>query len=1808
MMDLIKFVEELSAQGIELWADGERLRYRSPRNVLPQALLGKIKEHKTEILQLLRERTLVLKTWPEERYEPFPLTDLQQAYWVGRSGALELGSVGTHIYLEFEQEGLDLDRFSAAWIKLIDRHDMLRAVVLPNGEQQILEQVPTYEITTVDLRGVASEEVTKALEAIREELSHQVLSTEQWPLFEIRASLLDGEITRLHVSLDMLIADLWSWILLIQEWGTLYEDPELQLPALEISFRDYVLTTLELEQTALFRRSREYWWKRLEDLPSAPELPLRSGSASRISNRFERRDGRLGSQSWNRFKKQAAQVGLTPSGALLAVYAEVLASWSRFPRFTINVTGFSRLPLHPQVGKIAGDFNGLTLVAIDGSAEHFSERAIDIQRQLWSDTEYGYINGVQVLRERARQLGRAPGATMPVVFTSGVGFSQFTENQNSSFLGKEVYGITQTPQVWLDHQTFEKNGELVFNWDYVEAIFPPGLVDDMFTAYCHLLDLLSSDEEMWRQTSFNELLLASQLAQRAIVNETGGPVSSELLHTFFVSQAHRRPGAPAIIASQRTLSYGELLDLARRTAHWLQREGGLQRHGVAPNTLVGVVMEKGWEQVVAVLGILMVGGAYLPIDVHLPSERRNGLLADSRVRLLLTQPKFADLQWADDIRRLVIADGGLAAEEPVVAETSVSPEDLAYVIYTSGSTGTPKGVMIDHRGAVNTILDINRRFAVTEADRVLCLSALNFDLSVYDIFGVLAAGGVLVMPKEDGLRDPAHWRDLMMAHRVTLWDTVPALKQMLVDYLQTRSEPVPEGLRLVMMSGDWIPLDLPERIRALWPSVDIIGLGGATEASIWSNFYSIETIDPDWKSIPYGKPLTNQTFQVLDSRLEPCPVWVPGDLYIGGMGLAKGYWNDPEKTEERFITHPRTGERLYKTGDLGRYLPDGNLEFLGRIDNQVKIRGHRIELGEVEAILSEHPGVKEVAVTAVGSERDLQALAAYIVPSVILKSANEAVVLGEQLEGIILDPVERLEFMLKQPGLRSLEADLPEIPMAVPEPSESIAAYLKRKSYRVFLQAPISRNKFDLFLSCLKSIQPDDAPLPKYRYPSAGNLYPVQCYLYIKPGRIEGLDGGIYYHHPIRHTLVLLSRTDNIGNRVFRGGNAAIYEGSAFAIFLIGNQSSIDPMYSSWSRDFSLLEAGYMGQLLMEVSPQYEIGLCPIGALDFSVIEGLFRLEEHHILLHTFLGGGIEPEQIMRLRQQTATSKPDSVSDELEKYANARLPAYMVPSTFTVLDALPLTPTGKIDRKALPDSQATIDTGNYEPPRTAEERYLATIWSDVLDRTDIGIHDNFFDIGGDSVLGIQIIDRAQQVGLGLTPRDVLEHHTIAELAQVVQQVDEVIAQQGLVRGDVPLTPIQSRFFAANSMEPWYHNQAILLEVPADPDESALRQALSTLLRHHDVFRLRYRQVEGNWQQTHIAPEDIAPAVLLPFHVETLSGQNIEEERERCLDHWQASLDLEQCPLTRLVLFRTEEDARLLWVIHHLIVDGVSWHILLEDLNTAYNQAKTGQKPQLLAKTTSFKVWGERLQQWRTSTGFAAEALWWRRLPQPDVSLPMDYPEGANRVADTRHYTLTLDTDTTRRLLQETPAAYRVVIDDLLLVALLLVLRDWTGQREHIIDIQGHGRTELYYDIGLGRTVGCFTALYSVVVNLPEEDDPGTIIKSIKGQLRKVPHDGVGYGLLRQRGEALPQGQILFSYLGRFGQTTQQDGFRLARGTTGQPHSLTGSRDHILDINGITVHDQLSLTFGYSGEQYLESTIQAFVENYRNHLQALIEYC
>ncbi len=706
--------------------------------------------------------------------------------------------------------------------------------------------------------------------------------------------------------------------------------------------------------------------------------------------------------------------------------------------------------------------------------------------------------------------------------------------------------------------------------------------------------------------------------------------------------------------------------------------------------------------------------------------------------------------------------------------------DLAYVIYTSGSTGNPKGVMIDHRGAVNTILDVNQRFEVTEHDRILALSALNFDLSVYDIFGLLAVGGAVVMPAPEGGRDPSHWAELMNEHKVTLWDTVSALMQMLVEHHAggggtcTAELPPASTLRLVMMSGDWIPLDLPDRIRGVWPNTRVIGLGGATEASIWSICYPIANIDPAWKSIPYGKPMVNQSFQVLNKNLEPCPVWVAGSLYIGGIGLALGYWKDSEKTKTSFITHPRSGERLYKTGDLGRYMPDGNIEFLGRADFQVKIQGYRIELGEIESHLLKHADIDKAIVTAVGETLHKQ-LIAYIVPKQQQNQDDENQSIDQAayglnvMQGVLTDPIERFQFKLKQRGiLPSTNTD----EVALPVPTVDDAAYINRQSYRKFLDNTVTTEQLSQLLSCLQPRSFDNALFSKYRYGSAGSLYPIQTYLYIKPNRVTDVAGGFYYYHPIKHKLLLLSPASEIDSQLHGDTNQDIFKQSAFSLFLVAEYQAIEPMYGSSSRDFCLLEAGYISQLLMMDVIDYNLGLCPIGGMNFEPLRSAFDLTDSQEMVHSFLGGGITTEQMQTLVQ--TTPKDISLEDRLKDYLSQKLPHYMIPHIYVELSELPLTANGKVNRKDLPNPDLSRDSASVVQPTNKFEQGLVDLVKEIAQTEQVSITDDFIALGINSLDIVQLRNKIKKTfNCEIEIMDLIKHPNVQALAKLLSQAKEI---------------------------------------------------------------------------------------------------------------------------------------------------------------------------------------------------------------------------------------------------------------------------------------------------------------------------------------------------------------------------------------------------------------------------------------------------
>ncbi|MER5454709.1 amino acid adenylation domain-containing protein [Micromonospora sp. NPDC002389] len=926
----------------------------------------------------------------------FGLSDLQQAYLIGELGDFQLGGPAL-FYEEYAAPPFDTDAFATAVHALVRRHPMLRCAVGEDGQVRILDDPPS-PLSVRSLRGEPAHRRAELLAAGRRELSGDGPPLTGPAAFRMLVWCDDGEYL-VQMAGRLVVFDGQSGEVFAQELRTLLAGGDLA--PLDFTYERYRRELDQRRDGPEYAAARRYWTDRLDDLPGAPELPLRRGG--RHDGPLIRRVFTLPVAVTDAFSAALRRRRLTPTMAVAAAFARVLRHWSRQERFTVNIMYGERLNLHPDVSQLIGSFASTLLLECSpaGGESDFAADAAALRGRMLRDMAHGAFSGVSVIRELNRRSGTVSGARMPVVFTSMLGLGSDTDPVFLELLGwQRRESLVRTPQVAFDHQVFMRNGEMVFSWDTADGLYPPGMVDEMFAAYRALLVDLAGDDAAWSTARGDRLTPARQLAVRAQVNDTAEEVAAQTLHGGFLAQARRTPDSDAVVTSAGTVTYRELRARAGAVA------AALRAAGRGPGDLVAVVADRGVGQIAALLGVLMTGAAYVPVAPSWPLPRRAQILAGAGVAGVLGDTDD-DLDGAPaDALRWRLAD--LPPGDLSDAEVADDPEALAYVIFTSGTTGTPKGVMIRHQSAANTIVDVNTRFGVGAADRVLAVSEFTFDLSVYDVFGLLAVGGAVVVPDPGQAREVVHLHELAVRAGVTVWNSVPAYLAMFVDYVRAAADRErPEALRTAMVSGDWVPLSLGRELAEIAPRARCVALGGATEASIWSNWFDVPArVPPEWTSVPYGWPLRNQRFHVLDSRLAHRPDWVPGDLYIAGRGLADGYLHAPELTAAAFVTHPVTGERLYRTGDLGRYRPDGVIEFLGRDDPQVKINGFRVELGEIEAALVAQPGVTDAVVVARRGERDASLVAFVAAETAKPDLADEVrAALGATLPAYLVPPV-----------------------------------------------------------------------------------------------------------------------------------------------------------------------------------------------------------------------------------------------------------------------------------------------------------------------------------------------------------------------------------------------------------------------------------------------------------------------------------------------------------------------------------------------------------------------------------------------------------------------------------------------------------------------------------------------------------------------------------------------------------------------------------------------------------------------------------
>ncbi|MGY2030835.1 non-ribosomal peptide synthetase [Nocardia gipuzkoensis] len=888
---------------------------------------------------------------PHADEDPFPLATMQHAYWIGRSDEQELGGVAAHLYVEFDGGRIDPARLERAVADLVAAHSMLRTRFLPDGTQQTMPEPGRPVFAVVDLRSHGPEAADAALAELRDRKTHQRLAIEDGQVIDITLTLRDENSTRLHLDVDMLAGDAMSYRVLISELAELYHGATVTAPG--YTYRRY--RTERQEDSAARERDRQWWQQRLPELPGAPELPTVPVGERSAPHRTVRYDHWLAPEAKQRLLAAAHKRGITPAMALAAVFAETIGGWSAQSRFLLNVPLFHREPVHPEIDRVIGDFTSSIMLEVDVTENmSVADRARALQRSMHDSGAHTAYSGLEVLRDLGRHRGEPVLA--PVVYTSALNLGELFADRVTETFGDPVWIISQGPQVLLDAQVTEVRGGLLLNWDVRESAFPAGMVDAMFARYTQAIGRLGEGEAGWNAEAAVRLPVA-QAEVRAAVNATDGPVSGRCLHQGFFDYAATNPGAPAVVwglgAEAGEWSYGELASRALAVA------GALHREGVRPGDAVAVQLPKGPDQILAVLGVLAAGATYVPIGFDQPVGRRAEILRTGAIVAAVTLPG-GDMGVPIPC---VSIDAAREHPNPLSAPVFPDTEAIAYVIFTSGSTGVPKGVDVPHRGAMNTIDAVNEWFEVGSADRVLALSALEFDASVYDIFGMFSAGGSVVAVDPGQRAEATTWVQLLRHHRVSILNCVPSMLDMILDI---GGDQLGDSLRAVTLGGDWVGADLARRLAAQVPGCRFSGLGGATETSIHNTICEVVGEPPaEWATVPFGVPLRNVRCRVVSPAGRDCPDWVPGEFWVGGANVAAGYRNDPDRTAERFVEYE--GIRWYKTGDMARYWPDGTIEFLGRADHQVQIRGYRVELGEVESALRTVPGVRHAVAAVVGA-------------------------------------------------------------------------------------------------------------------------------------------------------------------------------------------------------------------------------------------------------------------------------------------------------------------------------------------------------------------------------------------------------------------------------------------------------------------------------------------------------------------------------------------------------------------------------------------------------------------------------------------------------------------------------------------------------------------------------------------------------------------------------------------------------------------------------------------------------------------------
>ncbi|MFD4562663.1 amino acid adenylation domain-containing protein, partial [Streptomyces sp. NPDC058469] len=1516
-----------------------------------------------------------------DRDQVLPLSFAQQRLWF--LDQLEPGSAEYNLSSLMRWAGpLDVPALGAALSAVVARHEVLRTRLMADADgvaYQVIDAPAPVPLPVVDVSDAvdpgAAARVLVAVDAGR------AFDLSVGPLVRATLVRLSADEHVLALVMHHVVSDEWSGRILRRELSALYEafrdgGPDPLVP-LAVQYADFAVWQRQWLTGEVLEEQLAYWRGALAGAPVL-ELPTDRARPAVRSTEGGVVEVRVPAATAEALRTLSRRSGTTMSMTLLAAFSVLLGRYADTDDVVVGSPVANRN--RAETEDLIGFFVNTLVMRADLSGDpSFAELLGRVREMTLGAYAHQDVPFEQLVDELVTERDRSRSPLFQVLFDYDNGQSGEEPREADAHADLDAHADPDAGPADVDELPVrfdlvvtlgEAGGELAGEFQFSTALFDTSTIERMAGHLVTLLEAIAADAEQ----RVGELPVLSAVERRRMVeewNDTAAPMlPAGGVHELIAAQADAHPDAVAVTCGETALKYGELMTRANRLAHHLCGSG------VGTESIVALCLPRGVDMVVAMLAVWQAGGAYLPLDPEYPAERLEFMLADSGAKVLIGHRPVSEstesteaAEVAEVAARLPVEsvvwldDPALTEGLPTTApEVPVHGDQLAYVIYTSGSTGRPKGVQVAHRGVVNLVRAQGRAFGVEAGDAVVQFAPFGFDAAVSEVCVTLASGGTLVVATAEQRAEPEALAALVRGRNVQVATLPPSL-------LAVLNPGDLDGMATLVTAGE----RLDAATAAVWGEHHrLLNAYGPTEATVCA---SIATVDPHGQGAPpIGTPIDNTRTYVLDECLNPVPVGVAGELYIAGTGVARGYGGRPALSAERFLPDPFTsdGARMYRSGDRARWSPDGQLEFLGRADDQVKVRGFRIEPGEIEAVLTTHPQIRSAVVTAhedtAHEDTEDRRLVAYLVPA-------------DQAEGI------------------------------------------------------------------------------------------------------------------------------------------------------------------------------------------------------------------------------------------------PAVND-LRDHVQRSLPAFMVPAVFMELAALPLTANGKIDRASLPAPDASARVGSaeaYVEPRTGVEQDLAGVWAQILGVERVGAEDNFFELGGDSISSIRVVARARELGIHVTVAQLFDHQTVAGLASVASSESTTDAEQGVVVGEFPLTPIQRWFLERELPEPWHFNQSTVLEITGRVEPELLRAALAALVEHHDVLRSNFAQEDGQWVgrvMAAVEPGDLVTVIDAP-------AADVEDEfLEARASEVQAGLDLSDGPLLRAALVdRGERGQLVLLVIHHLVVDAVSWPVLLEDLASAYEQVERGSvRVELPAKTTSFVRWAQRLGELAVSSEVEAEVAHWREVGAAAGVLPREFG-GGNTVAAARRVSVALGAESTERLLREVPGAFRTQINDVLLSVLGAVLTEWAGTSSVVVDVEGHGREDVGSDIDVSRTVGWFTSVRPVALGGVEGGDLGALLRRTKEDLRAVPRKGLGYGLLRYLSDWEPVSgsgaEVSFNYLGQSGRRPDAhdagegrsaDRFRPSGRDLGVAQSSEGDRPHLIEVNSQVVDGSLEMVWTYGGEVYDEGTVERLAQRYVDVLTRMIEYC